>query len=83
MGRREALHQLIDDLPEQDLPIATRVLEALRATGDPVLRALLSAPIDDEPDTDDFDGGLSEARREAREGRTLSHEEVKRELGLS
>lgn len=53
MGRREALHQLIDDLPEQDLPIATRVLEALRATGDPVLRALLSAPVDDEPDNDD------------------------------
>ncbi|HSK77499.1 MAG TPA: hypothetical protein VLQ45_13700 [Thermoanaerobaculia bacterium] len=78
MGRREALHQLIDDLPEQDLPIATRVLEALRATGDPVLRALLSAPIDDEPDNDDFDGGLSEARREAREGQTISHEEIKR-----
>jgi hypothetical protein len=82
MSRRDALHRLVDDLPEQDLPVAARVLEGLRATGDPVLRALLSAPIDDEPDTEDLDGGLSEARREAREGKTLSHEEVKRELGL-
>lgn len=46
-------------------------------TNDPVLRALLSAPIDDEPDNDDFDGGLSEARWEAREGRTISHEEAR------
>lgn len=82
MGRRQALHRLIDDLPEQDLSVATRVLEALRATSDPVLRALMSAPLDDEPDDDDADGGLSEARREAREGKGLSHEEVKRELGL-
>lgn len=82
MARREALHQLVDDLPEHDLPVATRILEALRATGDPVLRALLSAPVDDEPDDDDFDGGLTEARREAHEGKGISHEEAKRELGL-
>lgn len=83
MGRREALHRLIDDLPEQDLPVASRILEGLRATGDPVLRALMSAPMDDEPDDDDFDGGLTEARREAREGQGISHEEAKRELGLA
>jgi hypothetical protein len=82
MSGKEALHRLIDDLPEQDVPVAVRVLEALRATSDPVLRALLSAPLDDEPDTDDMDGGLSEARREAAEGKGISHDEVKRELGL-
>lgn len=82
MGGRKALHRLIDDLPEQDLPVAVRVLEGLRATSDPVLRALLTAPLDDEPDEDDADGGLSEARREAHEGKGISHEEVKRELGL-
>ena len=82
MSRRQALHRLIDDLPEQDLSVATRVLEALRATSDPVLRALVSAPLDNEPDEDDIDGGLTEARREAREGKGLSHDEVKRELGL-
>lgn len=82
MNGRKALHRLIDDLPEQDLPVVVRVLEALRATSDPVLRALLSAPVDNERDEDDVDGGLSEARREAREGKGISHEEVKRELGL-
>ncbi len=83
MSPRDTLHKLVDALPEEELPTATRVLEALRATADPVLRALLAAPDDDEADDDDFDGGLSEARREAREGKTLSHEEVKRELGLA
>jgi hypothetical protein len=82
MGGRKALHRLIDDLLEQDLSVAARVLEGLRATSDPVLRALLTAPLDDERDEDDVDGGLSEARREAREGKGISHEEVKRELGL-
>lgn len=49
---------------------------------DSVLQALESAPLDDEPDEDDADGGLSEARREALERKGLSHDEVKRELGL-
>lgn len=82
MTAREALHRIVDDLPETDLPAVRRVLEALRVTADPVLRALLTAPADDEPDDDDFDGGLTEARREVASGKHLSHEEVKRELGL-
>jgi hypothetical protein len=82
MNPREALHRLIEGLPERDLAVAARVLGALQATADPVFQALLSAPVDDEPDDDDFDGGLTEARREARDGKGLSHEEAKRELGL-
>ena len=82
MTAREALHQLVDHLPEGDLTTAARVLEALKETGDPVARALLTAPVDDEPDEDDFDGGLTEARREAAAGKLLSHDEIKRELGL-
>jgi hypothetical protein len=39
-------------------------------------RKLDSAPLDDEPDDDDFDGGLTEAR-----GQTpIPHEEVRRRL---
>jgi hypothetical protein len=68
MGGRKALHRLIDDSPEQDLPVAVRVLEGLRATSDPVLRALLTAPLDDERDEDDVDGGLrSETRGSGRQ----------------
>lgn len=82
MTARQALHQLVDALPENDLPTATRVLQALSGTPDPVESSLARAPLDDEADDDDFDGGLTEARREAREGNLLSHDEVKRELGL-
>jgi hypothetical protein len=82
MTGRKALHRLVDALPEQELPTANRVLEALSFSMDPVARSLATAPFDDEPDDDDFDGGLTEARQEAEEDRLKSHEEVKRELGL-
>lgn len=82
MDGRDTLHKLVDALPERDVPAVSRILEALNLTADPVARSLAMAPIDDEPDDDDFDGGLTEARREADEGRLLSHDEVKRELGL-
>jgi hypothetical protein len=82
MSGREMLHKLVDALPERDVPTASRVLEALSFTTDPVARSLVLAPFDDEPDDDDFDGGLTEARQEAVEGRLISHEEMKRKLGL-
>jgi hypothetical protein len=41
MARREPLHRLIDELRDEDLPAVTRVLQALRATGEPVLGAAL------------------------------------------
>ena len=53
----------------------------LTATADPVARALLLAPIDDEPDTDDDDGGLTEARRELASGEGISMEEIERAAG--
>jgi hypothetical protein len=79
---RHTLHRLIDSLPEEDLTTAGRLLVGLTATADPVARALLLAPIDDEPDTDDDDGGLTEARRELARGEGISMEEVERELDL-
>jgi hypothetical protein len=82
MSPREALHQLVDDLPEVDLPTASRVLEALRDTSDPVRQLLDHAQLDDEPDEDDADGGLTEARRDAEAGHGISTEELRRELGL-
>ena len=58
------------------------MLEALSLSADPVARSLATAPFDDEPDVDDEDGGLTEALREAWEGRLVPHDEVKRELWL-
>jgi hypothetical protein len=51
-------------------------------TIDPVKQALDKASLDDEPDDDDFDGGLTEARADAQAGRGLTTEELRRELGL-
>ena len=82
MAGREPLHRLIDELQEEDLPAVTRVLQALRSTPDPVMAALDAAPPDDEPDDDDFDGGLTEARADAEAGRGITTEELRKELGL-
>ncbi len=82
MFHRAALHRLVDSLPEEDLTTAGRVLVGLTATADVVERALLFAPADDEPDTDDLDGGLTEARRELARGEGISTAELRRELGL-
>ena len=52
MTVQEKLHHLIEELPEAELHAALRFLEYLRQTSaraDPVLQALLAAPPDDEP----------------------------------
>jgi hypothetical protein len=65
MSPRDALHQLVDTLPDRELNTAVRVLEALTATTDAVALSLDRAELDDEVDDDDFDGGLAQARAEA------------------
>jgi hypothetical protein len=82
MTTREMLHAIVDELPEADLVTAVRILKGLELAPDPLQIVLANAPLDDEPDNDDFDGGLTEARNEARSGKTISHEEVLRRLGI-
>lgn len=79
---RESLHRLVDALPEEDIPTASRVLEALRATADPVRQALDSAPEDDEAETPEEAAAVASAWKERRQGKTLTTEEVRRQLGL-
>ena len=81
MSARERLHVLVDELPEADVSTAERVLEALRATPAPSY-SLADAPLDDERDDDDRDGGLTEARAQADRGELIPHEEAKRILGV-
>ena len=76
---REALHRLIDELPEDTLAAAERELAALR--DDPLLRALALAPADDELVTDEDRVDLQAARAEYRRGETLSNEDVRRAMG--
>ena len=47
MSAREALHRLVDDLPEKELPTAARVLEALGGAGDRACHAPLPASPDE------------------------------------
>jgi hypothetical protein len=82
MCNRGTLHRLVDSLPEEDLTTAGRLLAGLVMTADAVGRALLLAQPDDEPDSDDEDGGLTEAREELARGEGISTEELERELGL-
>lgn len=52
------------------------------AKHDPVLRAFLNAPEDDEPETEEERAVVEEAYEELKSGRVVSDEELKRELGL-
>jgi hypothetical protein len=82
MTKREMLHVIVDRLPETELTTAARILMALYQPADDLQILLASAPLDDEPDDDDFDGGLTEARNEAQSGQTIPHAEVMRSLGI-
>jgi hypothetical protein len=50
---KERPHRLVDQIPEGEVHTAERFLEYLTTADDPVLRALMNAPVDDEPSTDD------------------------------
>lgn len=82
MTTRELLHDIVDKLPDNELVTAARILTALEQPADSLQILLANAPTDDEPDDDDFDGGLTEARKDLEAGRTISHDEVKRRFGL-
>jgi hypothetical protein len=52
MSIKEDVHRLVDELPDDELPSAQRLLESLLAKEqDTLVRHLMQSPIDDEPDT--------------------------------
>jgi hypothetical protein len=75
---KEALHGLVDELPDYALAEAERYLTDLR--DDRMLQVLLSAPYDDEPTTPEEDEGAREAWEEYLRGDFLSADEAKRAL---
>ncbi len=77
---REALHELIDRIPEKEILTAQRFLEYLASSA--AFRATLSAPADDEPVTSEDAAAIERARADLRAGKVVSHEEVLREFGL-
>lgn len=81
MTKREAVHKLVDDLPEDGLAAAERLLEALRTRVDPVAHLFEHAPPDDEPVTHEDSLALADARRDLREQRGIPDAEVNAKHG--
>ena len=82
MTTKEELHRLVEELPKNELPAARRYLEYLRNMGDPLLRALMEAPLDDELETDAERAAVQEAWEAITRGEVVSDEELRIELGL-
>lgn len=80
MITREELRHLVDELPESELDTARRFLEYLRITADPVVRAFLDAPEDDEPTTSEEDESARKAWQEYLRGEAISAEDAQRKL---
>lgn len=79
MLTRDDVHRLIDNLSDDEFAQAAAALEGAI---DPVVRALLLAPLDDEPETDEERAAVAEAWQDVAAGRLIAHEDLKRELGL-
>jgi hypothetical protein len=77
---REALHNLVDRIPEGEIIAAQRFLEYLATTA--AFRATLSAPLDDEPVTQGDAESIARARKDIESGRVVSHDEILREFGI-
>ena len=79
---QEHAHELIDRLPPSQLIAVVGLLEAML---DPVARAIATAPLDDEPVTEEQRQALarSEAWFEERGGKGIPMEEVLADFGLT
>ena len=73
---------MVDELPKGELHGAKRYLEYLRNMGDPVFQALMEAPEDDEPETEEEAAAVAEAYEDLAAGRVISLDEIKREFDL-
>ena len=76
MTTKEALHRLIDELPDEQ---AERLLHGI---SNPVLRARAPAPIDDEPETAEEAAAVAEGLGDLEHGDVLTTEQLRRSLGL-
>lgn len=82
MNTKEHLHKLVDELPQGGIEAARRYLEYLRDAGDPLIRMLRQAPLDDETEDDEERAAVAEGRADIAAGRVVSHEEIGQEFGL-
>lgn len=79
MVTKSDLHQLIDALPDEATAEAARRLHDL---SDPVLHALLTAPFDDERESEAEAAAAAAGREAIRHGKVVTDDDLVRELGL-
>jgi hypothetical protein len=75
MIARDELHTLLDAIPEDRLAAAR---DALTALADPIWLALIAAPEDDEPLTEEDLQAIAEGEEDARLGLAISLDEFER-----
>ena len=78
MTIKDDLHHMVDELDEAS---AREALAYLKTLGLPAF--LRDAPLDDEPESDEERQLIEEARQDLAAGHVVSHEDVRREFGLS
>ncbi|HUG39905.1 MAG TPA: hypothetical protein VMM12_05445 [Longimicrobiales bacterium] len=66
---KDRLHWLVDQLPEREAHAAERFLEYLRASSEPLLRALVEAPLEDEIESEEERDAVREAWADVEAGR--------------
>ena len=79
---REDLHKLVDLLPECEWEVSYWVLLAHLKEHDPLLWRLMTAPEDDEEESEEERLAIEEAREDIKAGGTVSFEEVIRRYGI-
>lgn len=83
----EAIKNFIDELPDRELHAIKRYLQFRSfigdLPGDPFAQALAGVPDDDEPLTAEDLAAIAESDEDLAAGRTISMEDLKRDLGLT
>ena len=79
---RQAIKDLIDDLPDLELHAVKRFVQYVRDMDDPLLRLMAEAPWDDEPVTEEDLEAIEESNRDIAAGRVISHQDLKAGLGI-
>lgn len=83
MVTRQQSHHVIDCLPESVLGTSSQAFLDFLEKGNPILDAVITAPEDDEPETEEERAAISEAWAETESGvRLIPDEELARESGL-
>jgi hypothetical protein len=80
MTTKERLHKLVEELSEREAEAALVIVE--RRRDDPMLHALASAPVDDEPSDTNEDSSAAQGLAAYSRGEAVSSEQLRAELDL-